>query len=360
MKQKIAWLELILTEGLGVGTAYKLVQEFGQPLGFLEHKKKIDQMLTSKAAHNLWDKKFFNHDLTIDQILEVLEKQNIKMITVLDDDYPESLKNQKNPPVTLFLKGKLPLQKSFAIVGTRNLSDYGKSVTQKIAREIAAAGFIVVSGLAMGADAVAHTAAVLERTPTIAVLGTSVDKIYPVVNNGLARKILEFGGGLVSENPPGTIGGAWLFPARNRIIAGLSCGVLVTEGKKNSGALITAKFGMEQGKNIYAIPGDINRVQASGPNQLISQGAKLVSCGQDILEDYGYLPRSLDDVKKPKKFSDVYQEKVYHIIAKNSKISFDSILLATKYDFGTLSATLMQLELSGDINKLSGSNYCKS
>ncbi len=360
MKRTRDWLELILTEGLGVGTAYKLVQNFGEPTDFCKHKKEIDRVLTSKVAHNLWNKKFFKHELTVEQILEVLEKQNIKMITILDDNYPEILKNQKNPPVTLFLKGELPLQKSFAIVGTRSLSDYGKSVTQKIAREIAAAGFTIVSGLAMGADAVAHTASVLERTPTVAVLGTSVDKVYPVVNNGLARKILEFGGGIVSENPPGTIGGAWLFPARNRIIAGLSHGVLVTEGKKNSGALITSKFGMEQGKNVYAIPGDINRVQSEGPNQLISQGAKLVSCGQDILEDYGYLPRTLDDVKKPKKFANINQEKVYSLIAKNSKISFDSLLLITKYDFGTLSATLMQLELSGDVKKLSGSNYCKS
>ncbi len=349
-----------MTADLGVGTAYKLIKQFGHPENFAEYKSEINQLLTPKTAENLWNKVFLKHGLTIDEILEVIEKQGIRLISILDDDYPEILKKQKNPPIMLFVKGELPLQKSFAIVGTRKLSDYGKSMTQKIAREVAAAGFTIVSGLAMGADSLAHTAAILERTPTIAVLGPSVDKVYPAVNTGLAKKILEKGGGLVSENPPGTIGAAWLFPARNRIIAGLSQGVLITEGERKSGALITYKFGLEQNKNIYAIPGDINRKQASGPNFLISKGAKLVTCGQDILEDYGYLPRTLDDEKKPKKFANERLKKVYTIVSKNSKVSFDNLLMETKYEIGALSALLMELELSGDIKKISGNSYCKT
>ena len=301
MKQMRSWIELILTKGLGVGTAYKLVSEFGQPADFGKHKQEIEQMLSAKAADNLWNKSFIPNELGVDEILAVIEKESIRLVTILDDDYPARLRNIRIPPIALFVKGELPWEKSFAVVGTRKLSEYGKSVTQKIAREVAAAGFTIVSGLAMGADALAHTAAILEQTPTIAVLGTSVDKVYPVVNTGLAKKILASGGGLVSENPPGTPGSAWLFPVRNRIIAGLADGVLVTEGKLDSGALITYKYGLEQSKNIYAIPGDINRSQAKGPNFLISKGAKMVTCGLDILEDYGYLPRSLDDEKNPKK-----------------------------------------------------------
>ncbi len=360
MKRKRAWIELILTKGLGVGTAYNLIQKFGEPSGFPEFESEISTILTPEVFQNFKDKNFIKNNLKIDEILEILDKQEIRMITILDDDYPEILRNIKNPPIVLFVKGILPSEKSFAIVGTRALSDYGKSVTQKIAREVAAAGFTIISGLAMGADAIAHTSAIIEKMPTVAVLGQSVDSVYPAVNAGLAKKILDTGGGLISENPPGTIGAPWLFPARNRIIAGLSKGILVTEGGIKSGALITYSFGLEQGKNIYAVPGDIQRSQAQGPNFLISKGAKLVTCGQDILEDYGYLPNTPRETDEEIKFDDPKQEKIYEMICKSPKISFDNLLIETSYGFGTLSSVLMQLELRGLIRKLSGGMYCRN
>ncbi len=360
MKRKKAWIELILTQGLGVGTAYKLIQKFGEPCNFPDFESEIGDILTSAVAHNLKNKALNKNNFTVDEILEVLDKQNIRMITILDEEYPKILRNIKSPPIVLFVKGILPNDKSFAIVGTRKLSDYGKSVTQKLSREVAAAGFTIISGLAMGADAIAHTSAIIEKTPTVAVLGPSVDTIYPTVNTGLAKKILDTGGCLISENPPGTVGAPWLFPARNRIIAGLSKGVLITEGERTSGALITYKFGLEQGKNIYAVPGDINRVQAQGPNFLISKGAKLVTCGQDILEDYGYLPSTPRDEDKKIEFEDPKQEKIYNLICKSPKISVDNLLVETGFNHGEMSYILMQLEFKNYIKKLSGGMYCKS
>lgn len=220
--------------------------------------------------------------------------QEIKTISIQDNKYPKLLKEIKNPPKILYIKGEiLPEENCFAIVGTRKCSSYGKQVALEIAGDLAEAGLTIVSGLALGIDTFCHLATVKRRKRTIAVLGTGLDEksIYPKENIKLAEKIVETDGCLISEYAPGTSGSKFTFPQRNRIISGLSLGVLVIEAKQKSGALITAFWTKQQRRKIFALPGPIHSLNSKGPHILIKQGAKLVESANDILKELN-LPKN--------------------------------------------------------------------
>ncbi len=215
-------------------------------------------------------------------------ESEIKTINLEDKNYPLLLKKIFNPPQVLYLRGEiLENEKCFAIVGTRRCSEYGKSVAFLIARDLSKAGLTIVSGMAIGIDTYAHKGTIDVDGRTIAVLGTGIDKqsIYPPENLELSKKILEKKGCLISEYPPKTRGNKFTFPERNRIISGLSLGVLVIEANFGSGALITAKYAREQKRKIFAIPGSINSVNSRGCHDLIKKGAKLVESANDILKE---------------------------------------------------------------------------
>jgi len=212
----------------------------------------------------------------------------IKTIAIEDKEYPKLLKEIKNPPKILYFSGKiLPQKNCFAIVGARLCSSYGKQVALEIARDLTEAGLTIVSGMALGIDSFSHKAVVEKNKRTIAVLGTGLDEesIYPRENIKLANRIIETGGCLISEYPPKTRGSRFTFPQRNRIISGLSLGVLVVEAKRKSGALITANWAKKQGRKIFAIPGTIHSFNSKGTHKLIKQGAKLVEDANDILKE---------------------------------------------------------------------------
>jgi DNA processing protein len=213
--------------------------------------------------------------------------EEIRKIAINDKEYPEALRIIKNPPLVLFIKGIIDLADYFfAVVGTRNPSAYGKQTAMEITARLVDAGLTIVSGLAPGIDTLAHVSAVERNRKTIAVLGTGIDKksIYPKENIGLAERIVETGGCLVSEYPPGTSGSRFTFPQRNRIISGLSRGVLAVEAKEKSGTLITANYALSQKRKIFAVPGSIYSDNSKGTNMLIKKGAKLVQNANDILE----------------------------------------------------------------------------
>jgi DNA processing protein len=215
-------------------------------------------------------------------------EEKIKTIKLEDKEYPLLLKNIPHPPKTLYIKGNLSNnEKCFAIIGTRNCSDYGKKIAFSIARDLSRAGLIIVSGMALGIDTFAHKGVFEEKRRTIAVLGTGIDEksIYPRENTGIAKKILENKGCLVSEYSPGTKGTLSSFPQRNRIIAGLSLGVLIVEANFGSGALITAKWAEKYRRKIFAVPGSINSPNSKGCHFLIKQGVKLVENADDILRE---------------------------------------------------------------------------
>ncbi|MFH1036814.1 MAG: DNA-processing protein DprA, partial [Patescibacteria group bacterium] len=215
--------------------------------------------------------------------------EEIIKISIEDKNYPKILRKIKNPPKILYCRGNLPQDesKNFAIVGTRRYSNYGKQVALGISGDLAETGLTIISGLAPGIDTFAHTAAVERKKKTIAVLGTGLDKetIYPQSNLKLAEKIIETGGCLISEYPEGTRGTNFTFPQRNRIVSGLSLGVLVVEAKEKSGSLITAEFARKQGKKVFAIPGPVDSPNSKGTNHLIKTGAVLVENADDILRE---------------------------------------------------------------------------
>ena len=213
----------------------------------------------------------------------------IKEIYINSDNYPERLRNIYDPPKKLYVLGnfKILKEKAIAIVGSRKATEYGKKVAFQISQELTKENINVVSGLAIGIDTYAHLGAILiqNQAGTIAVLGSGIDVIYPKENIELARKIIQTGGCIVSEYPLGTKPNKINFPQRNRIISGLSDGVVVVEASEKSGSLITAEFGIEQGKEIFAVPGNIDNPLNRGTNKLIQDGAKMVLSSKDILEE---------------------------------------------------------------------------
>ena len=213
----------------------------------------------------------------------------IKEICINSKDYPERLRNIYDPPKKLYVLGnfKRLREKSIAIVGSRNATEYGKKVAFQISQELTKENINIVSGLAIGIDTYAHLGAISiqNQAGTIAVLGSGIDVIYPKENIELARKIIQTGGCIVSEYPLSTKPNKINFPQRNRIISGLSDGVVVVEASEKSGSLITAEFGIEQGKEIFAVPGNIDNPLSKGTNQLIMYGAKMVLSSKEILEE---------------------------------------------------------------------------
>lgn len=216
----------------------------------------------------------------------------IKKIGFEDKDYPVLLKKISDPPKVLYFCGRLPFpkEKCFAVVGTRRCSAYGKEAALNMAGGLARAGLTVVSGLMWGIDSFAHLAAVEEKKRTIAVLGTGLDErsFYPKQNLGLAKRILQGGGCILSEYPAGTHGSKFTFPRRDRIISGLSLGVLVIEAKEKSGALITANFSRKQKRPVFAFPGPAQSLNSQGPHELIRTGARLAAKPEDILTELGF------------------------------------------------------------------------
>lgn len=283
--------------------------------------------------------------------------EKISEVTIEDKDYPEQLKKICNPPKTLYFRGKLtPNKFCFGIVGTRRCSSYGKQATLEIAGNLAEAGLIIVSGLAPGIDTFSHLACVESKKRTIAVLGTGLDEksIYPKPNIGLSRKIIETGGCLISEFPPGTPGSKFSFPKRNRIIAGLSLGVLVVEAKQKSGSLITANYAFEEKRKVFAIPGPIFSSDSKGPNDLIKKGrAVLIENANDILEKL-----NLPILRQNNKTEDgTNEEKLILEILKQGPLDVDKIIEKTKLNTSTISTTLALMEISGKVRNLGGNTY---
>jgi len=284
--------------------------------------------------------------------------EEIKTVALNDKNYPKLLKEIKNPPEVLYYRGEiLPEENCFAIVGTRRYSPYGKQVALEMAGDLAETGLIIVSGLAPGIDTFAHTAAVERNKRTIAVLGTGLDEksIYPQSNLKLAQRILETGGCLISEYPSGTPGSQFSFPQRNRIISGLSLGVLVVEAKEKSGALITAEWARKQRRKVFAVPGPIHSSNSKGPHKLIKQGAKLVEHTNDILKELNLPQSSTRTVLVENERSE--EENLILKILKEEALYIDKIIEKTKLPASTIASTLAILEIKGKVRNLGGNVY---
>jgi len=224
----------------------------------------------------------------IDKHIEFMVKNNIDIISIQDAEYPEILKNIYDPPLSLYILGNKQIlnDKSIAIIGCRECSTYGKNIAMELAYDIAKHKINIISGLASGIDSIAHKGAILAEGKTVAVLGNGLDTIYPAENFSLAREILQKGGAIISEYPLGEKPQKQNFPERNRIVSGMSKGIIVVEAKEKSGTLITVDFALEQGRDVFVVPGNINSPNSVGTNELIKQGAKLITNYQDVIEEY--------------------------------------------------------------------------
>jgi DNA processing protein len=296
----------------------------------------------------------FDDSVYLEQLEKLNELQEYGMTTVFDENYPANLKNIYDPPLYLFYEGILSEKDdiSIAVVGSRSVSSSGKYTIARLSRELAQAGYVIVSGLAMGADSVAHTGATEAGKRTVAVLGSGIDCDVNLLSRPVRKAIVESGGAVFSPFLIGTRPTTYTFPARNRVISGISLGVVIGEAKKDSGSLITANFALEQGREVFAIPNEIYRAKYEGGNNLIKTGqAKLVMSVDDITDE---MPervrnRTSDPANAVKNklitFSDETEERIYYILLDNSK-SIDEMSEETGLDTGLLMSKLFMLEMN--------------
>lgn len=278
------WIWFSRIENLTPKTQLELLKQFKNPANLWNKKEEdlIKQKINEKLAKRICEQKY-KKDL--DKYLEYMQKNAIELINIYSQEYPENLKNIYDPPTFLYIKGNKEIlnQKSISIVGCRNCTIYGKNTAMKLAYNLSNNNINIVSGLARGIDAYSHIGCLKGKAKTIAVVGCGLDRVYPEENRWIYNKIIENDGAIISEHVIGTKPLAQNFPRRNRIISALSKALIVVEAKEKSGTLITVDFALEQGKDIYVVPGNIDSRNSIGTNELIKQGARVLTKIDDIL-----------------------------------------------------------------------------
>lgn len=353
MKEKEYRLWLKNINGVGNKTFIKLIDYFGSaqdlfnaPEDMLMKMKGINQDIIHNIIKN-------RDDRTIDQLINQIKKYHIDVLCKEENKYPENLKYIYDPPEILYKKGSI-LDKdrnAVAIVGARKASTYGKWVAYKLASDLAQKGITVISGMAYGIDTAAHRGALDHGGRTFAVLGCGLDTCYPKSNYKLMLEI-EKNGALLSEYPVGTKPLAGNFPARNRIISGIAKGVVIVEANIKSGSLITAEFALEQGRDVFAIPGNINSPLSMGTNKLIQEGAKLITSIEDVLEELDIEINNVEE-QKDVQLSQIEKE-VYDIILNKQPIHIELLQIETLINADKISGIVTILELKGLIQQLPG------
>lgn len=313
------------------------------------HKAGLSEQLAQEFT--LWRK-----GQNIQQQWQDLQTQKIQVLTWNDKEYPQRLKEIHDPPHTLFIRGQLPDNDfTLAVVGTRQVTEYGRQLVEQIVRPLAKSGMAISSGLAIGVDALAHQATLKEQGLTIAVLGGGCDQntIYPNSNRALAQRIVENKGAVISEYPPHTLSLPYHFPRRNRIIAGLARGTLVIEATESSGSLITARHALEQNREVFTIPGDITRHTSKGVNNLLKMGAHPVLEANDVLQVL-----NLQNPVKTKEIlpDNLIEERVLKHL-HNESMHIDELAKKTESDAGKLASTLTLMEMKGKVRHIGGMYY---
>ncbi|MBQ3144990.1 MAG: DNA-processing protein DprA [Clostridia bacterium] len=286
MKDAKYWIWFSRIENLTPKNLIELLIKFETPKNIFNKTKEelIANGVKEKDAIKITDLKY---KCNLDKYLEYMQKNDIEMLTIYDKEYPKKLKEIYDPPAVLYIKGSKEVlkEKAIAIVGCRQCTKYGEFVAKNIAYNLSLNNINIISGLAKGIDTYSHMGCLKGNAKTIAVVGSGLDRVYPEENRKLFNEIVNSGGTIISEYVIGTKPLAQNFPKRNRIISALSEGVVVVEAKQKSGTLITVDFALEQGRELYIVPGNINSANSYGTNELIKQGAKLITCIEDILED---------------------------------------------------------------------------
>ena len=379
---RLAWMALILSPGMGAIRSWRTMQRLGDAASLLTLPlTELEGLgLPAAAAQFVADGRAL---AAAENEVRKAEEAGVAFLTPEDEAYPERLRQIYDPPAVLWLRGdpsilNLP---GIGVVGTRHPSTYGQGMAELLARDLAARGLVIQSGMARGIDTAAHKGALTAGGKTVAVWGTGVDVIYPKENKRLAEEILLKGGAIVSEFPLGTFPAPQNFPVRNRIISGMSVGVLVVEAGEYSGTRVTARCALEQGRDIYAVPGNVTNKNAWGPNTLIKQGARLTATWEDIWED---LPSDVraqltaGDESSPGGTASLFPEnavngegrlaglgeqerQVLSALAMDSAVQLDELIEKLEGSMGPaeIFAALFELELAGLVRQLPGKNYVR-
>jgi DNA processing protein len=372
IEAKKYWIALNMVPGVGAITYRKLLNAFSDPEQVFSappHMLKTIPGVSEKVIQHIVS---FGFPDRVKKELDAIEKHQVHIMTWEDHDYPEHLKAIFDPPPIMYLKGNRFQHHDImvAVVGSRKASTYGRVTAEKICRELAVKGVTVVSGMARGIDSAAHRGTLKASGQTIAVMGCGVDVVYPPENTKLYDEIVEKGA-ILSELPMHTKPDRGNFPARNRIISGMSLGTVVVEADIRSGALITADTALEQGREVFAVPGNINSASSRGTNRLIKQGAALIECADDILHGLSLaISHELKDLqpdlqpklplaeKKPPPSLTENEQCIYDLI-DIQPIHIDEITIRSKLPSGTVSAMLMMLEMKNVIRQLSGKMFVR-
>jgi DNA processing protein len=368
VEAKKYWIALNMVPGVGAITYKKLLNAFGSPEQVFSASPAMLKRIPGigeKAVQNILN---FGFPDRVKQELEAIAKHQVHVMTWADKDYPEKLKDIFDPPPILYLKGHhvQPHDIMIAVVGSRKASTYGRTTAEKLCSELALKGMTVVSGMARGIDSAAHRGALKAGGRTIAVMGCGIDVIYPPENTVLYEEIVEKGT-IISELPMHTKPDRGNFPARNRIISGMSLGTVVVEAGLQSGALITADTALEQGREVFAVPGNINSASSRGTNRLIKQGATLVEQAEDILHALSLpIARELTESqpelplaeKKPLPDLTQDEQRIYALIDQHP-LHIDDITVRAQLPSGTVSAILLMLEMKNVIRQLAGKMFVR-
>ena len=350
------WIGFNLVKGIGAVRLQALLNHFGDLA--LAWQAPADALQAAGLSLRLAERVIqIRAGVNLDKILAQIATQGIGIITWEDKLYPPRLKEIDQPPPVLYVRGNLTTDDTWAVavVGTRRVSAYGRQVTEELAAFLAVNGVTVVSGLARGVDAIAHQSALKNGGRTIAVLGCGVDRIYPPEHKLLAEKVIA-NGALISDYAPGTPPDASNFPPRNRIISGLAMATVVVEAGETSGALITAQFAVDQGREVFAVPGNILAPQSKGTNRLIAQGAHPMLSARDLL-DVLNLGRVTEQRSVRRALpGDEFETKLMNVLT-HEPLHLDDIRNLTGLPIERVSATLVMMELKGLVRQVGGNNY---
>lgn len=378
-EERLAWLALVLSPGLGPRRIVEAVKQlksaaalFTLPLTQLEglrfpaeSAQFIFEGKARRAAEEEWSR---------------IVKLGATIVTYGCAEYPERLKEIYDPPAVLWVRGDSTLlsRPSMAVVGTRHPTPYGTGMAELLSRDLAARRLLIVSGMARGIDTYAHKGALAARKPTLAVWGTGIDVVYPKENRKLAEEILAAGGAIISEVPLGTFPAPQNFPRRNRILSGISVGVLVVEAGENSGTRVTARCAADQNRDLFAVPGNVTNKGAWTPNMLIRQGAKLVATWEDIWEDLPSQVRlelesegvtgQVESITAasasllPEQSLRAEEAMVLEVLRRDESLQIDEILdkLETQLTSSEVFTALFELEMAGRVRSLPGKNYVRT
>ena len=369
------WLAIALTPGLGPTRAKRLVEFFGSPGAVL--RASLTELeaagIQAVSAQSLATGKSL--ELAMEELTRA-STRGARIITLDDDAYPIRLKQIYDPPLALYVLGDASVvaRPGIALVGTRHPTPYGSGMSERLSCDLATRGLVIFSGMARGVDTAAHRGAISAKGKTVALFGTGIDVIYPKENTRLSDQILSLGGALVSEFPMGTFAAPQNFPIRNRIISGLSVGVLVVEAAEYSGTRITARCALEQNRDVFAVPGNVTNKNSWGPNTLIKQGARLVATWEDVWEELPEdvrlaLAPATDESQASQSaslFSDgeirPHEKRILALLKADESTHIDELVdrLEPELSPSEIFAALFEMELAGKIRQMPGKNFVKS